>query len=328
MSLNDGMSVIVCCYNSAPRLFQTLKYLACQQVDPDLLWEVILVDNASSDNTSAVAEAAWTEYNIEIDFTIVRESRPGLSYARDKGIKTAKFGLVVFCDDDNWLHKDYIRCAYNILSADPTIGALGGRSEAVSETGFPAWFESEKNNYAVGEQAFATGDVTSRMHLWGCGLVIRKQLYIAAFSHFPSILTGRRANELSSGEDSEICMRFILMGYRLYYSAALKLYHFIPQNRLNERYNRQLIEGFIQAHRLLSIYTRLIHLRSESFFQKNIPLLKSLLRITAGKIFRLQRWNLGNDVVNVYLISGWKLGAISEEMLAIRHFSEKYGNYR
>ena len=51
----EGVSVVICCYNSAERLPRTLTHLAAQRVSEKLPWEVIVIDNASQDKTGEVA---------------------------------------------------------------------------------------------------------------------------------------------------------------------------------------------------------------------------------------------------------------------------------
>ena len=102
----DGISVIICCYNSSTLLPRTLEHLALQDVPENILWELIIVDNNSNDDTAEVARKEWEKYKIDIPFKVVYESNPGLSYARQKGVKEASFELLLFCDDDNWLEKN------------------------------------------------------------------------------------------------------------------------------------------------------------------------------------------------------------------------------
>src|SRR4051812_32311772 len=93
-----GISVIICCYNSSQRIHYALKHLEQQSFEDDLRWEVIVVDNASSDGTGRIAESIWREFNCDIPFRVVTESEPGLSHARNKGVAEARFEYLIFCD--------------------------------------------------------------------------------------------------------------------------------------------------------------------------------------------------------------------------------------
>ncbi|MBK8553006.1 MAG: glycosyltransferase family 2 protein [Ignavibacteria bacterium] len=100
-----------------------------QNVPDDIPWEVIVVDNASTDNTEA-AQKIWDKYNCLASFKVVKEQEPGLSAARLKGFNTAKYEYVVLCDDDNRLQKDFVKNAYDIMRSNDEIGVLGGQSKA------------------------------------------------------------------------------------------------------------------------------------------------------------------------------------------------------
>ena len=83
--MERGVSVIICCYNSAWIIQRTLESLKTQRFRFSIPYEIVLVDNKCTDNTVAIAED--TMENGEIDFKIVRENKPGLANARRKGIK-------------------------------------------------------------------------------------------------------------------------------------------------------------------------------------------------------------------------------------------------
>lgn len=78
LSMKYGISVAVCCYNSSGRVPGTLEYLAQQQVSKKIPWEIIVVDNASTDRTSKAARDSWPE-NAPCQLRIVKEPKRGLS---------------------------------------------------------------------------------------------------------------------------------------------------------------------------------------------------------------------------------------------------------
>src|ERR1700679_3060772 len=103
--MKKGISVIICCYNSAKRLTQTLDHIF-RQKNLVFDWEVIVVDNASTDSTSLIAEQLLSASLHKDKFKIVFEVTPGLIFARKKGVSVAQFDRLLFCDDDNWLAHD------------------------------------------------------------------------------------------------------------------------------------------------------------------------------------------------------------------------------
>lgn len=285
MSSIKGVSVIICCYNSASRLPETIKHIGLQEVPSDISWELIIVNNNSTDHTKEVALSEIEKHEILISrFRIVDELNPGLSNARHKGVSESNYEYIVFCDDDNWLEKNYIAIAHQILSNNPEVAACGGQSEAISDVDFPEWWEDYKGGYAVGKQAEKSGDVSDRKYLWGSGLVFKKLLFVKAFSGIPSLLTDRKGNELSSGGDSEICMRFLLMSYQLYYDDRLTFFHYIDSKRLNLTYRIKLFQCFDEAEKTLKVYKQYIYLNKIKSFGKAIILFKSMIKIIISKL--------------------------------------------
>src|SRR5579863_8037322 len=130
----SGISVIICCFNSSTRITPTLLHLYNQKDIPLSSWEIIIVNNCSTDNTAEKAAQLWESFSSNKPrFSIVNESTPGLSAARQKGIAESYFDYVLFCDDDNWLDENYLRVALNIMQNNPLIGALGGTGIPVFE---------------------------------------------------------------------------------------------------------------------------------------------------------------------------------------------------
>lgn len=251
----EGVSVILCCYNSAERLPKTLQYLANQKIALSLKWELILVNNNSTDNTVEEAQELWKKNETPTILQIIDEPNPGLSFARIAGVKNAQFSYVLFCDDDNWLQEDYLQTAYTFMDLNPKIGVLGGQSVGVIEGDQPNWWEKQKINYAVGKQAAISGDITNRGYVWGAGMIFRKEILTRLFNTgFTSLLSDRKGAILSSGGDSELCKWSLLLGYKLWYLESLQFVHYIGQERLTDEYLQKLLEGHKQAQPILNLY--------------------------------------------------------------------------
>ena len=242
-----GVSVIICCYNSALRLPETLKYISRQKVSGLINWEVIIVNNLSTDNTAEVAAAECTRYkNDNLTFKIADQPIAGLSFAREKGVETAAYDYLVFCDDDNWLDENYIENAFNLMELWPTAGIIGGRGIAKPEVDPPDWFETYSGYYATGAQNGSSGIMKGDSpYVYGAGAVIRKSVLKKLDDlGFKPIATDRLNNTLSSGGDVELSYAVKLIGYDIAYSDELKFFHFIQKNRLTNRYLIQLAYHF------------------------------------------------------------------------------------
>lgn len=262
-----GASVIVCCYNSAARLPRTLAHLAGQVVPEDFFWEIILVNNASTDNTVECATEIWNKLHPKnVDFKIINESETGLIHARKRGVNEAKSECIIFCDDDNWLDKSYVFISHMVIEKNKIIGAAGGQNLPVTDAdSYPEWFEEYKDKYGLGIPAITSGDVSYRTFILGAGLVTRKSLFLQIFDDkYPSLLKGRNGKQLSSGDDFEYCKRLLLWGYKLYYDENMKLEHFIPKERLTIAYRQGLMEGITGAGKVLNEYDLAIRMHKRN----------------------------------------------------------------
>jgi len=251
----SGVSVIVCCHNSARLLPDTLAGLATQRFNASRpACEIVVIDNASTDQTAAVALASWPA-DCAIPLKIVREPTLGLTAARLRGIAEASYEFICFVDDDNRVSPDWIETIFQVMIAHPEIGACGGQVQAAPETDLPPWFDRFQNYYAVGQQGGA-GDVTeARGYLWGAGLCLRKTAWDKlAENHFTFLLSDRSGNSLSSGGDAELCYALRLSGWKLWYEPQLTMSHFLPAARLQWSYLRRLSRAFGAATLSLDAY--------------------------------------------------------------------------
>ena len=264
--MSAGMSFVLCCHNSARRMQETLGYLAAQRVPRGTPWEVVLVDNASTDGTAEVARRIWGAGPAPL--RIVEEPRTGLSRARIAGARATRYEAFTLVDDDNWLAPDWLAISLDAIRSHPAVGAVGGQSTAVCESPAPAWFPSFTESYAVGQQADESGDVTqTRGYLWGAGLVARRPAWAELLqAGFRTFLEDRTGSRLRSGGDTEICHGLHLRGWRLYYESALEFRHFMPTGRLEWRYFRRLYRSFGVASIVLDTYLLALRERAEPDF--------------------------------------------------------------
>ncbi|MEQ1948437.1 MAG: glycosyltransferase [Bryobacteraceae bacterium] len=250
-----GVSVIICCHNSAARLPSTLGHVQAQVGTEGIPWEVIVVDNASTDDTSEVARRVWGTGRSPL--LVVKEPRSGLSHARLRGFQESSYEFLSLIDDDNWVAPHWVARTYQIMAKRYDVGACGGHGSAVFDGAVPpAWFEQFSSAYAVGPQGESQGWVNpNRSFLYGAGLTIRRSAFAdLVLGGFRPVLSDRRGAALSSGGDSELCHALVLAGWKLWYDPELKFQHFIPESRLHWDYLRALHRGFGAAAAWLELY--------------------------------------------------------------------------
>ncbi|AMJ64768.1 glycosyltransferase [Hymenobacter sp. PAMC 26628] len=211
----------------------TLQALAGLDRPTEFAVELLVIDNASTDATAAVAERTLAALKPFFSYQVLYEVRPGKSRALELGFAKARYRYVCIVDDDNLLAPSYLNLAWEIMEADPAIGVLGGAGEPLCEVMPPAWFPQFAIDYAAAPQAPCSGDVTqTNRFLYGAGMVLRKPAWDKMVSQgFVSLVTEVRGSK-PSGEDNEMCYALIFDGYKIWYDARLRFRHVISAQRL------------------------------------------------------------------------------------------------
>jgi len=254
---NIGVSVVICVYNGKDRIKQTLWHLANQK-NIDFAWEVLIIDNNSTDGTAGIAMDYWTQLNQPCPLRIIKESKPGTMYARKTGIITAGFRYLLYCDDDNWLGEQYLKTAFDLIVANESFSVIGGQGVLEYEQGcvVPKWIEKYKHYYGCGPQGKQDGDTTNdKGCLYTAGAIIDRRWMDKLYKKgFTSLLKGRDGKTLAAGEDTELTYALVLIGSRIGYSSMLCFKHFMPSNRLNWDYFTKLCTGVGYSNFLLRPY--------------------------------------------------------------------------
>jgi glycosyltransferase involved in cell wall biosynthesis len=252
--MHDGLSVIIWRHKGASRLSAALRHLKGQRaVSPQ--WEVLLVDNASSDGSSQLAISSWQKGPAAL--RVVSEPRLGLSYARERGLAESRYGFIDFVDDDNWVGADWVSNAYDVLSADSGLGPVGSICDPVYEVPPPEWFQNFHRSFAI----LTDGDLQQMPQppefLNGAGPCIRR---IAseklAENGFRSQRTDRVGTGLSAGGDSELTLALGLAGWKLRVERRLRSQHFMPSQRVQWKYLRKLLRNYSASQVLLDAYSK------------------------------------------------------------------------
>ena len=238
------ISVIICTYNpNLTRLDQTLLALQKQSLDP-LSWELIIVDNNSSNGFDVYLDLSFFPNS-----KIIKEPKQGLTYARLKGFHEAKGEIIIMVDDDNILQNDYLQKTINLFKDHPQIGSAGGRSLPEFEWEAPTWLTGFYGNLALrdlGDDTIITKWENTYPHSApiGAGMAIRKlalQSYMDAMDGDQNMITDRTDISLSSGGDNEINIQILRSGWELGYFPELILKHIIPKERMQVQYLARLL---------------------------------------------------------------------------------------
>ncbi|MFZ5997682.1 MAG: glycosyltransferase [Nitrospirota bacterium] len=229
-------SVVICTYNRAQSLKRTLQSIQAMDVPPHLSWELIIVDNNSSDETRSVAEAFIEGSGVNARYSF--EGRQGLSYARNRGVKEAAGTIIAFTDDDvivdaHWLGN--IAAAFEASDA----ACIGGKIMPLWAKPCPQWLTEDFFWYLAlldrGERRIRL----SEPHLWGANFAVRASLF-AKYGYF-NTAAGRIGDKLYAGEETQFIRKLIEGGESVYYIPDIKVHHYIPEQRMKKKYFRRTI---------------------------------------------------------------------------------------
>ena len=329
MAENLGVTCAICTHNGALRIGPTLESVLIQKASPDLAWEVLIIDNASTDDLRGVVSSVWDEERSKISLRIVKEGTLGLSHARHKAFQEARFPIISFIDDDVRVNENWVQAASDIMSSDTTCGALGGFGIGVFDEPPPQWFERHQERFVIGPQGQVSGDVTeTERTLWGAGLTLRMDAINQLMAEgFVQLLTGRQGNVLLCGEDTELSLALRLAGWRIFYEPSLTYEHSLPRERVNWQFMRRWYRGFGAASLSFDAYIfarEAAQGRSVPWYQKRwqCKLLGILLRIFKDPVVLLKALSAQceNDDSAVWL--EYKLGRLIQ-LCKIRSQYEK-----
>jgi len=203
----------------------------------DFTWEVIVVDNNSTDDTAKVVEAYqanWPEY---CPLRYCLEPKQGAAFARKRAFKEARGELVAFLDDDNLPAPDWVEAAYAFALAHPKAGAYGSQIYGAFEVTPPKNFERLAPFLAITQRGSEPlcYEPYKKVLPPSAGLVVRKKAWLDSV---PSrlILTGRTARSMVTSEDLEMLSYIQANGWEIWYNPAMQIYHKIPYWRLERKY--------------------------------------------------------------------------------------------
>ncbi|PQB03875.1 glycosyltransferase [Aureitalea marina] len=295
---NRSISIIVCCYNSELRIEQTIRCLSQLILPNSTDVELIVVDNASTDNTSIIVQELWESFDSPFPMRLLFEEKPGLSNARKKGTESAKGDFLLFCDDDNLLRAEYLEIGLEILNKNESVAILGGIGTELIESDKPEWFDRVRVMYAVGDQHKDYPDLThSKQYVYGAGAFMRKRILTEIFeSNIKQVFTDRTGNKLISGGDNELGYLIVASGYQIQWSRELTFKHFIPNERLNYDYLKRMRLGYAYSLPLINMYRAALEgkeytFKINSWFSDIVISLKRFIRISI-RLRRSKKRNL------------------------------------
>jgi len=254
------ISIIICSYNRSMNLPECFSCLENQEITDPIQWEVLLVDNNSTDKTKDVTENFISKSTLNIRYLF--ESQQGLSAARNKGISESESTYLIFIDDDirvtqNWLQSIY--STFKQFDCD----AVGGRIHIESPEKLPKWISPDMYGF-LGHQDFGTS-----LHQidgikespFGGNMAIQRRVFnlIGNFDvNMGRKGEGFKKEEIFKGEETDFFNRLVAAAGIFYYHPDALVFHKILPHQLKKGFFLSLHNnsGILQAKSDTTTYKR------------------------------------------------------------------------
>ena len=236
-TMTIDFTIAICTYNGEHRLPEVLDCLQSQVGTDRFNWEIIIVDNNSTDNTAKLVQAYQAIWSYPFPLCYTLENQQGAGFARKHAVSKARGKLIGFLDDDNLPAPDWVANAYTFGQANPHIGAYGSQIHGQFEVTPPQEFKRILPFLAIVERGSAPLQYhpAKRVLPPSAGLVVRKQVWLNSVPE-RCVLEGRTNTSMLTGEDTEVLAHIQQSGWEIWYNPAMRMHHKIPRWRLEKDY--------------------------------------------------------------------------------------------
>ncbi|AFY36210.1 glycosyltransferase family 2 protein [Calothrix sp. PCC 7507] len=267
------ISIIIPTLNRASSLELAIKSFCLQNCSPDN-FEILVVDNGSTDNTKDITETARNAFPSH-QIRYIYEPEPGLLSGRHRGALEAKGDILTFVDDDieadpNWLQA--IKESFD----DPTVQIVGGRNLPKYEVEPPEWLEWFWSDHPYGKLCGELSlldfgeqirDIDAN-YVWGLNFSIRKSTLFELDGFHPDCIP-KHLQYLQGDGETGLTQKAKIKGYKAIYQPNALVFHNVSKDRMTYEYfdKRYFYQGVCDSYSL--IRKNQDKLKDVSFLQKN-----------------------------------------------------------
>lgn len=225
-------TVNICTRNRSQSLKRTLDSIVAAAKHVTAPWELQIIDNGSTDDTAEIVSS----YGYILPIRRIEAPVPGLSNARNVGVKHARGKFIIWTDDDVRVAGDWLQAYLEVFENDQGFDLFGGKATPFYEEPKVQWFiDSERylsSLLAIRNEPGWT-EVNAQQMPWGLNYAVRtsvqrRHLYDPNLGVAP----GRRRG----GEESAMIRSAISGGSRGTWVWGAEVYHLIPAHRQTARY--------------------------------------------------------------------------------------------
>jgi glucosyl-dolichyl phosphate glucuronosyltransferase len=236
MATSEPKTTVLVCTRNRGVLFERVCLELLQQSRSARGWELLIVDNGSTDDTPDLARRIERERPDIV--RVVREPAVGLSVARNRGIREARGVHILFLDDDAFPEPGWLDAMTAALSRDGVVCA-GGPVQPLIQGELPDWFLGRYMPYLTAWDLGKTRvNLTYNEYPRGANMGFRKQAFEIVGVFADSL--GRKGASLMSCEEIELCLRIERVGCGdIVYEPAAGVRHVTAAGRLTPEWMRQ-----------------------------------------------------------------------------------------
>ena len=228
-------SIVICTHNRAALLVDCIDSLLNQTADKNR-FEIIIVDNNSTDNTEEITKEFVENYS---NIKYLEEKTIGYSAPRNCGWKNATGNIVAYIDDDEIAAPDWLESIERAFQTEEKPDIIGGIYLIKYDVTPPDWFIESMGGTNKNRQK---GILNQRQdcYLAGGNIALKKEV-LKKLNGFSNDFNMKN-DFLMMGEDTDICQRAKNAGFRLFYDPNIKIYHRMNQNNYNIELRKQKAE--------------------------------------------------------------------------------------
>jgi glycosyltransferase involved in cell wall biosynthesis len=225
--LGPEVAVVVCTRNRSAALTGALEAVLAIDHDPRA-WELVVVDNASTDDTAAVAGAVAAAHPGRV--RVVGEPEVGLSAARNAGIAATEAPVVAFLDDDAFPEPGWLAALVAGFRRREVM-CVGGPVAPILDGELPRWFSGRFLPYlTVWDLGPKPLELRYNEYPRGANIAFRRAGLEQVGGFSPHL--GRRGSSLLSCEEIELCLRLERAGFVALYQPGARVRHLTPVGRM------------------------------------------------------------------------------------------------
>ena len=221
-----NITLILCTWNRCQDLAEALDSIARSRLPETAGWEVLIVDNNSTDQTRTMAEDFCRLHAPH--FTYLFEPTQGKAHALNAGLRAARGEIIAFTDDDVVVEPEWL----DNLTAPIREGicdGVGGRTFAYGNFAPPRWLPVQTQEgiapFALFDRGTQPADLAETPY--GNNMAFRRDAFVKC---------GTFRADVGTHEDSDLGQRFLAAGLHLRYEPSAVVYHRVPASRLRRDY--------------------------------------------------------------------------------------------